>query len=36
MHMVNMLKHFKVIPVMVFDGGPLPVKKHTENNRKML
>ena len=34
MHRVNLLRHFKVIPVMVFDGGFLPMKKETEEERR--
>eukprot|EP00127_Corallochytrium_limacisporum_P006568 Clim_evm40s230 gene=Clim_evmTU40s230 len=29
-----MLKHFGVKPVIVFDGGPLPAKKMTEDKRR--
>ncbi|EFC48360.1 predicted protein [Naegleria gruberi] len=34
MHMVNMLKHNKVIPVLVFDGARLPSKADTESDRR--
>jgi 5'-3' exonuclease len=33
LNMVEMLLHNKVIPVMVFDGAPLPSKKGTEKER---
>ena len=34
MHRVRMLRHNGVEPYIVFDGGPLPAKKGTENERK--
>ncbi|GAA5870233.1 hypothetical protein JCM3774_004616 [Rhodotorula dairenensis] len=34
MHRVRMLKHYGVTPVMVFDGGLLPSKMGTEDERK--
>ncbi|KAH9478566.1 Exodeoxyribonuclease 1 [Psilocybe cubensis] len=34
MHRVRMLQHYKIIPYIVFDGGPLPAKKGTESERK--
>ncbi|KAG2383481.1 hypothetical protein C9374_004152 [Naegleria lovaniensis] len=34
MHMVNLLKHHKVIPVLVFDGARLPSKAETESERR--
>ncbi|KAG8902008.1 Rad2 nuclease [Tulasnella sp. 403] len=33
MHRVRMLRHYGVEPYMVFDGGPLPAKRHTEIER---
>ncbi|KAL7422078.1 hypothetical protein Q5752_002721 [Cryptotrichosporon argae] len=33
MHRVRMLRHWGVTPVMVFDGGPLPAKRKTEDSR---
>lgn len=33
MHRVNMLRHFGVKPVLVFDGGPLPMKTDQEVKR---
>lgn len=34
MKMVNLLRSYRVIPVLVFDGGNLPSKKGTESNRR--
>ncbi|KAF9528435.1 PIN domain-like protein [Crepidotus variabilis] len=34
MHRVRLLKHYGIRPYIVFDGGPLPAKKGTENERK--
>lgn len=34
MHRVRMLKYFGVTPVMVFDGGLLPSKMGTEDDRE--
>lgn len=34
MHRVRLLRHHKIIPYVVFDGGPLPAKKGTESERK--
>ena len=34
MHRVRLLRHFKITPYIVFDGGPLPAKKGTESDRK--
>ncbi|KAF9652654.1 PIN domain-like protein [Thelephora ganbajun] len=34
MHRVRLLRHHKIIPYIVFDGGPLPAKKGTESERK--
>ncbi|KAI0792513.1 PIN domain-like protein [Abortiporus biennis] len=34
MHRVRLLKHHKILPYIVFDGGPLPAKKGTESDRK--
>ncbi|KAJ1958272.1 Rad2 nuclease, partial [Dispira parvispora] len=33
MNMVNMLRHHNVKPLVVFDGGPLPSKQGTEQDR---
>ena len=33
MHRVNMLRHFGVQPVLVFDGGSLPMKSDQEIKR---
>ncbi|KAL1192576.1 Exonuclease 1 [Cardamine amara subsp. amara] len=33
MHRVNLLRHHGVKPIMVFDGGPLPMKLDQENKR---
>lgn len=33
MHRVNMLRLNGVEPFIVFDGGPLPAKKGTEDSR---
>jgi len=34
MHRVRLLRHHKVEPYVVFDGGPLPAKLGTENERE--
>ncbi|KAF7965699.1 hypothetical protein HWV62_42213 [Athelia sp. TMB] len=34
MHRVRLLRHHKIQPYVVFDGGPLPAKKGTEVERK--
>ena len=34
MHRVRLLRHFKIVPYIVFDGGPLPAKRGTEQERK--
>ena len=34
MHRVRLLRHHKITPYIVFDGGPLPAKKGTESERK--
>ncbi|KAH8084340.1 PIN domain-like protein [Cristinia sonorae] len=34
MHRVRLLRHHKILPYIVFDGGPLPAKKGTESDRK--
>ena len=34
MYRVRLLRHHKIIPYIVFDGGPLPAKKGTESERK--
>ncbi|GMP32969.1 hypothetical protein CsSME_00006494 [Camellia sinensis var. sinensis] len=33
MHRINLLRHHKIIPVVVFDGGNIPCKATTENER---
>ncbi|CAN4082143.1 unnamed protein product [Withania somnifera] len=33
MHRVNLLRHYGVKPILVFDGGPLPMKNEQENKR---
>ena len=33
MHRVRLLRHHGITPYIVFDGGPLPAKKGTENSR---
>ncbi|ONM37426.1 Exonuclease 1 [Zea mays] len=33
MHRVNMLRHFGVRPILVFDGGLLPIKSYQEGKR---
>lgn len=33
MHRINMLKHYKITPVVVFDGGNTPCKAATEDER---
>ncbi|KAH1236884.1 Exonuclease 1 [Glycine max] len=33
MHRVNLLRHFGVKPILVFDGGLLPMKSEQENKR---
>jgi exonuclease-1 len=34
MHRIRLLRHHKIQPYMVFDGGPLPAKKGTEVERR--
>ncbi|KAF8155564.1 PIN domain-like protein [Crassisporium funariophilum] len=34
MHRVRLMRHHKIEPYIVFDGGPLPAKKGTEIERK--
>lgn len=34
MHRINLLRHNKIIPVVVFDGGPIPCKAATEQARR--
>jgi exonuclease 1 len=34
MHRVRLLRHHRIKPYIVFDGGPLPAKKGTESERK--
>lgn len=31
---VRLLRHYKIEPYIVFDGGPLPAKRGTESDRK--
>ena len=33
MHHVNLLRHHKVVPVVVFDGGSMPCKSATDKER---
>lgn len=33
MHRVNLLRHYGVKPILVFDGGFLPMKLEQENKR---
>lgn len=33
MHRINMLRHHKITPVVVFDGGSIPCKAATEDER---
>nr|TKS11284.1 exonuclease 1 [Populus alba] len=33
MHRINLLKHYKITPVVVFDGGNIPCKAGTEQDR---
>jgi len=33
MHRVNLLRHYGVKPILVFDGGLLPMKGDQENKR---
>ncbi|KAL7099133.1 hypothetical protein ACP275_09G063400 [Erythranthe tilingii] len=33
MHRINMLRHFNITPVVVFDGGNIPCKSTTEDER---
>jgi exonuclease-1 len=33
MHRVNLLRHYGVKPILVFDGGLLPMKIEQENKR---
>jgi hypothetical protein len=33
MHRIRLLKHFGIVPYVVFDGGLLPSKMGTENDR---
>ncbi|KAK9115943.1 hypothetical protein Sjap_014890 [Stephania japonica] len=33
MHRINLLRHCKIIPVVVFDGGNIPCKSSTEDER---
>lgn len=35
MHRVRLLKHYNIQPYIVFDGGPLPAKRGTEESRKV-
>ncbi|GMN46284.1 hypothetical protein TIFTF001_015476 [Ficus carica] len=33
MHRINLLRHYKITPVVVFDGGNIPCKAETEQDR---
>ncbi|TYJ99023.1 exonuclease 1 [Cucumis melo var. makuwa] len=33
MHRINLLRHYKIVPVVVFDGGNLPCKAVTQQER---
>lgn len=33
MHRINLLRHHKITPVVVFDGGSIPLKAATEEGR---
>ncbi|KAF8399026.1 hypothetical protein HHK36_014892 [Tetracentron sinense] len=33
MHRINLLRHYKITPVVVFDGGSIPCKAATEDER---
>lgn len=33
MHHIDLLRHYKITPVVVFDGGNMPCKAATENER---
>lgn len=33
MHRISMLQHYKITPVVVFDGGSIPCKAATEDER---
>lgn len=33
MHRINLLRHYKITPVVVFDGGNIPCKAATEQER---
>ena len=34
MHRVDLLRHHQIIPVLVFDGGLLPMKANQESKRQ--
>ncbi|XP_043695087.1 exonuclease 1 [Telopea speciosissima] len=34
MHRINLLRHYKITPIVVFDGGNIPCKSATENERQ--
>ena len=34
MHRIRLLKHYSITPYVVFDGGLLPSKMGTENDRE--
>ena len=34
MHRVDLLRHHQIIPVLIFDGGLLPMKANQENKRQ--
>lgn len=36
MHRINLLRHHKITPVVVFDGGNIPCKAGTEQDRYRL
>jgi 5'-3' exonuclease len=36
MHRINLLRHYKITPVVVFDGGNIPCKAGTEQDRYRL
>lgn len=33
MHHINLLRHYKIMPVVVFDGGSIPCKSATDHER---
>jgi hypothetical protein len=34
MHHINLLRHYKVVPVVVFDGCSMPCKAATDDERR--